>query len=104
MFSALWAYRTNIKITIGFTPFQLVYGLEVVFLIECEILSLKVAIKILPNTTTEEECFVYLTNLDETHWNASLSNESHKKCIKAQYDNSFQPRVFSEGDIVLAYD
>jgi hypothetical protein len=28
-FSALWAYRTSVKTTMGFTPFQLVYGLEV---------------------------------------------------------------------------
>ena len=92
MFSALWAYRTTVKKTTGFTPFQLVYGLEVVFPIECEIPYLKLVIKLLPNTIAKEEHFVYLTKLDETCRDVSLANESHKKRVKAQYDNSVQPR------------
>jgi hypothetical protein len=55
LFSALWAYRTSVKSATGFTPFQLVYGIEVVLSIECEIPSLKLAIELLPNTSTEEE-------------------------------------------------
>jgi len=39
LFSALWAYRTSVKTSTGFTPFQLVYGLEAVLPIECEIHS-----------------------------------------------------------------
>ena len=34
LFSALWAYRTSVKIATGFTPFQLVYRLEVGFPIQ----------------------------------------------------------------------
>ena len=33
LFSALWTYQTFMKIATGFTPFQLVYGLEAVLLI-----------------------------------------------------------------------
>ena len=65
LFSALWAYRTSIKTITGFTLFQLVYGLEVVLPIECEISSLKLEVGLLPNTFAEEERFLYLTNLDE---------------------------------------
>jgi hypothetical protein len=49
----------------GFTPFQLVYSLEFVLPIECEIPSLKLVIQLLPNTSAEEECLLYLTQLDE---------------------------------------
>ena len=87
-----------------FTPFQLVYKLEVFLPIECEIPSLKLAIKILPNNSTKEECFLYLTNLNKTRWDASLDNESHKKWIRAQYYKAVQPPVFNEGDMVLTYD
>ena len=64
LLSALWAYCTSAKITTGFTAFHLVYGEEVVFLIECEILSLKLAIELLPNTCTEEERLLHLHSLD----------------------------------------
>ena len=54
---ALWAYRTSIKTTTSFTPFQLVYGLKVVLPIECEIPSLQLIINLFPNTSTKEEWF-----------------------------------------------
>ena len=47
---------------------------------------------------------IYITNLDKTHRYSALSNESHKKLVKAQYDKSVQPQVFNEGDLVLNYD
>ena len=81
LFSAPWDYRTSVKTTIGFTPFQLVYRLESVLPIQCQIPSLKLAIELLPNTSTEEERFLYLNNLDETRQDVSLANEVHKKCI-----------------------
>ena len=33
-----------------------------------------------------------------------MENEAHKRRIKAQYDKHVQPRIFSEGDLVLLYD
>ena len=104
LFFTLWAYTTSFKTTTSFTPFQLVYGIEVVLPIKCKIPSLKLAVELLPNTSTEEEIFLYLTNLYETRRTSSLANEAHKKCIKAQYDKSIQPHVFNEGDLVLTYD
>jgi hypothetical protein len=55
LFSALWAYRTSVKTLTGFTPFQLVYGIEVVLPIKCEIPSLKLKVELLPHTSAEEE-------------------------------------------------
>jgi ABC-type microcin C transport system permease subunit YejE len=55
LFLALWAYRTSVKTTTGLTPFQLVYGLEAVLPIECEIPSLKLTVELLPHTDVEEE-------------------------------------------------
>jgi hypothetical protein len=45
-----------------------------------------------------------LNRLDETHRDASLANETHKKYFKAQYDKTVKPHVFFEGDLVLLYD
>ena len=73
-------------------------------LIECEIMSLKLAIELLPNTSTEEERLLHLHSLDEARRVASLNVEAHKKWVKSQYDKASCPRVFSEGDLVLVYD
>jgi hypothetical protein len=75
-------------------PFQLVYGIEVILSIECEILSLKLVVELLPNTTAEEERLLYLMQLDETHRDVALVIKTHKKCVKAQYDKHVKPRVF----------
>lgn len=63
----------------GFTLFQLVYSLEAVLLIECEIPYLKLAIDLLPGTSTKEERFFHLARLDETRCKVELASEVHKK-------------------------
>ena len=70
------------KTSIRFTPFQLVYGIESVLLIECEIPSLKLKEELLPHTSVEEERFLYLSKLEETRCDATLANEAHQKQIK----------------------
>ena len=64
LYPTLWAYRTNVKNATGFSPFQLVHGVEA-YTSECEIPSLKIAIHVLPDTTELEERLVHLEHLDE---------------------------------------
>eukprot|EP00253_Pinus_taeda_P003674 PITA_03674 len=65
LYLALWAYRTSVKAATGFTPFQLVYGMESIFPIECEIPSLKLIVELLPETSSLEELLLHLEHLDE---------------------------------------
>ena len=65
LYPALWNYRTNVKTATGFSPFQLVHGVEAVTLVECEILSLNISIYVLLDMTDLEECLVHLEHLDE---------------------------------------
>ena len=104
LYPALWAYRTNKKTATGFSPFQLVYGVEAVTPIECEIPSLKISIHVLPDTTELEERLVHLEHLDEQRRDVLTANQAHKNRVKTQYDKSFKPRVFSEGKLVLLWD
>ena len=104
LFSALWAYRTFVKSTMRFIPFQLVYGIEFILPIECEIPSLKLAVELRPNISAEEEHLLYLMGLDETRRDATLVIEAQKKRVKAQYDKHVKPHVFSEGDLILLYE
>ena len=55
------------------------YGLEATLPIECEIPSLRLVVELLPDTTLEEEHFLYLNKLDKTHRHATLANEAHKR-------------------------
>ena len=56
----------SVKTAIGFTPFQLAFGLEAVLPIECEIPSLKLSVELLPGTTATEVRLLSLYHLDET--------------------------------------
>ena len=98
------AYRTLIKTATKFTPFQLAYEIEALLPIECEISSLKCAIKLLPDTNKLEKRLIYLEKLDETRRDAATTNKVHKHWVKSQYDKWVKPRVFLEGDLVLVYD
>eukprot|EP00253_Pinus_taeda_P033692 PITA_33692 len=79
LYSALWAYRTSVRNATGFTPFQLVYGLEAILPVQCEIPSLKLAVDLLPRTSEEEARFLELIHLDETRRDVASANKAHKK-------------------------
>jgi hypothetical protein len=74
LYSTLWAYRMSVKTATCFTPFQLVYGLEAILPIECQIPSLKLVVQLFPDTSPLEERLVYL----EQRCNVALANEAHK--------------------------
>jgi hypothetical protein len=65
LYSTLCVCQTSVKTTSGFSPFQLVYGLEAIFPIEFQIPSLKLAVELLPDTTPLKECLLYLDHLYE---------------------------------------
>eukprot|EP00253_Pinus_taeda_P007587 PITA_07587 len=80
--------RTSVKTATGFTPFQLVYGLESIFPVKCEITSLKLDIELLPETSSLKERLVHLEHLDAQRRDAATVNEAHKKRVKTQYDKA----------------
>jgi hypothetical protein len=51
LYPSLWAYQTLVKTSTGFSPFQLVQGVESIIPIECEIHSLILAVTLLPDTS-----------------------------------------------------
>ena len=104
LYPTLWAYRTAVKTATDFSPYQLIHGVEYVLPIECEIPSLKLAIEILPDTSSLEERLVHLEQLNEQHRDALVALEVNKHRFKVQYDNPVHPRRFSEGDLVLLWD
>jgi hypothetical protein len=81
-----------------------VHGVESILLVECEIPSLKLEVDLLPNTSDLEQCLVHLKSLDEQRRDTFTDIEANKKHVKVQYDKSFYPRLYIEGDLVLLYD
>lgn len=64
--TVLWAYRTTYKVTIGHTPFQLMYVQEEVVLAEYLVPSLRIAVENrLGDTESLEERLFQLNKLDE---------------------------------------
>ena len=101
LYHTLWAYRSNVKTAMGFSPFRLVHGVEAITPIECEIMSLKIAIHVLPDTSELEECLLHLEHLDEQCRDVLTTNQAHKNSVKSQYDKSVKPRIVSEGELVF---
>ena len=104
LYAAHCAYQTNVKSAMGFSPFQLIHGVEAVTPVECEIPSLKIAIHVLPDTTELEERLLHLENIDERRRDALMENKAYKNRVKNQYDKAAKPRIFSEGELVLLWD
>jgi hypothetical protein len=55
----------SVKTATSFSPFQLIYGLEAVLPIECQITSLKLVVQLLLDTSPLEEWLLYLERLNE---------------------------------------
>ena len=63
---SLWAYRTSFRTSTGSTPYSLVYGMEVVLLIEIEMGSLRVALEHqILKAEWDQSLFDQLSLLDE---------------------------------------
>ena len=84
LYPALWVYRTDVKTTTFFSPYQLVHGVELVLPVECEIPSLKLSIELLLDTSPLEECLVRLEQLDDQRQDAFVALEVNKCCVKVQ--------------------
>ena len=80
------------------------HGVESVLPVEREILSLKLTMELLPETSALEERLVHLEKLDEQCRDALVDLEINKHRVKVQHDKFVCPRRFSEGDLVLLYD
>ena len=66
IFSALWVYHTTVKTSTSFTPFHLVYRVESVIPVECEIPNLHATIKLFDDTQPLEHRLVQLELVNES--------------------------------------
>ena len=104
----LWAYRTTHKLSLGFTPFQLVYGVEAILPIELEITSLRTSFSRMCNKEeTHAQRLVQLETLDEKRLQALQHLEATQQRRKARYDALIKKKKkpeLKEGSLVMKYD
>jgi len=73
---ATWAYNTTWKTTIGFTPYDLVYGKKALLSIEFEYNTLRMTVQLdLDVTKAQQERLLQLNGLDEFRMQALLHTE-----------------------------
>jgi hypothetical protein len=74
---ALWVYCTTFQTPTQATPYSLVYGVEVVLPLECQIPSLRIAIQGLSNVNSVHLCLKELEALNEKHLEAQQQLECY---------------------------
>ena len=100
---ALWAYRTTFRTPTQATPYSLVYGVEAVLPLECQILSLRIAIQ--EGLTGEENAKLRLQELealDEKRLEAQQCLECYQALPSSTFNKRVKPRAFQVGDLILA--
>ena len=79
---ALMTYRTSIRTSTGATPYSLVYGMEVVIVVEVEILSLRILME---------------SELEEAEWvrdrHEQLCLIDEKRLTALSYGQCYQKRI-----------
>lgn len=102
---ANWAYNTTWKTTIGFTPYELVYGKKALLSIEFEYNTLRMAAQLdLDLSSAQKERFLQLNGLDEFRMQALLQTEVTQIQRKIWHDKNIKDNQFQEGDWTLLYD
>ena len=96
---ALWAYRITWKNTTGFTPYQLVYGKEVMLPIEFQIHTYKMAADLgIDLNEAQQERIQQLNQLDEMRQQAEETAILMQKQRKQWHDAHIKNKQFKEGD------
>ena len=96
---ALWEYRTTWHSTIGFSPYDLVYAKSVVFPIEFEIKTLRMAMDVnLYVTKAQRSRLNQLNELDEKHIVAVDQTTLIQQQRSKWHDRFIKKKVFCEGD------
>ncbi|XP_075098845.1 uncharacterized protein LOC142175756 [Nicotiana tabacum] len=99
LLGVLWAYRTTTKISIGETPFLLVYGAEA--LIPVEIGEPSTRYTQATEESNEEEMRMNLDLLEERREAALIRMIAQKQMIERYYNRKANLRYFKIGDFIL---
>lgn len=102
---ALRAYRTTWKNTTGFSPYELVFGKNVVFPLEFEIKTLRTALAVnLDLTDAQTASLQQLQELDEKRLDAIHQTTMIQQQRTRWHDKTIKQKQFQKGNWALLYE
>ena len=97
--NVLWAYRTTTRTPTGETPFRLIYGTEIVILIEVGITSIRW--ETFHEESNNDQLRVNLDCLDEVRDRVSYRMMKYQQKMAEYYNRRVKLRRLDRGDLVL---
>ena len=101
---ALWAGRITVKQAIGTSPFQLVYGTDVVFPIQLGIPVMKFFQDCQEEPDDMQRIIYAMIELQQKREKLEEKAQLYKLKIKERFDRKIKDNTFSVGDMVLRWD
>ena len=102
---ATWSYNTTWNTTIGFTPYELLYGKNALLSIEFEFNTLRMVAQLdLDLDHAQKERLLQLNGLDEYKLQALIHTEVLQLQRKIWHDRNIKEKQFQGGDWELLYD
>lgn len=101
----MWAYRTTWRNTTGFSPYELVFGKNVVFPLEVEIKTLRTALVVNHDLTDAQKAWLQqIQELDEKTLDAIHQKTMIQQQRSRWHDRTVKQKQFQKGDWALLYD
>ena len=102
---ALWAYRTTWRNTTGHTPYELVYGKQVLLPIDFQIQTYKIAVQLdLDLLEAQKQRMTQLNELDEIRQEAFQKTSLVQQQRSRWHDKYIKEKKFHPGDWALLFD
>ena len=101
---ALWADRITVKQAIGTSPFQLVYGTEVVFRVQLGIPVMKFLQNCQEEPNDMQRRIYEMIELQQNKEKVEERAQLYRLKIKSRFDRNIKENTFSVGDMVLRWD
>nr|XP_009601754.1 uncharacterized protein LOC104096981 [Nicotiana tomentosiformis] len=99
---ALLEYRTTARMSVGATPYLLVYGTEVVILAEVKILSLRIIVESeIEDTEWVKTRLEQLMLIDEKWLAVVCFGQLYQQRMARTYNKKVRPRHFEVGQLIL---
>ncbi|MCO5606912.1 hypothetical protein L7F22_061103 [Adiantum nelumboides] len=103
--AALWAYRTSFKTTLGYTPYQLVFGKEAILPIDFQLASLRVLSSGRDRPSEQlRSRILELERLELDHTAAIEHYAAQTEHRKQNFDEGLKDKELKKRMLVLRYD